>query len=448
MLDIKLEQFEGPLELLLRLIENEKLAITEISLATVTDEYLKKLEQMSFHRHVDELADFLVIAAKLLLIKSRRLLPSISGEEEEEIAELERRLKIYKEFHEAATTLQKMWNAHRVCFPRSARAVLPEEVRFLPPKRVDAAKLEAVFGALRLALQTVQPIHRLTFDSRISIQDSIARIRSVLEKRMHCSFSHVLEEKSSRSEIIVSFLALLELVKQREAQVSQERLFEDIRINRVTSDQRGQTFVELLTAIFVLSLALVGALGLTTSNAHNQSIGSFRLVASNLAREGVETARAFRDTNWLSELGPEGWDAGLKDTEQSSHCALLSPAPFISTDQSLVSPFSFVECKKDANGKDVILDDLYRIYRSDDGSFAQSAVPADAQGKVTLFYRKIRFDPICLSAGTQSTKTEDDCGAETETNKKVGVLVTSETWWAQGTEIYNVKAAEQLMNWR
>lgn len=233
MLNVSVQQFEGPLELLLKLIESEKLAITEISLARVTDEYLKKLEELSSLSHADELADFLVIAAKLLLIKSRKLLPNISGEEEQEIAELERRLKIYKEFHEASKALEKMWNAHRIAFPRPLRAVLPREASFAPPKRTDAARLESVFRAV-IAVQVISPpMQRLSFDSRISIQDKIAHIRSVLEKRVRCTFSHMLSDESTRSEVIVSFLALLELVKQREALVSQEKLFEDISINRL-----------------------------------------------------------------------------------------------------------------------------------------------------------------------------------------------------------------------
>lgn len=242
MLDIKLEQFEGPLELLLRLIENEKLTVTEISLATVTDEYLKRLEEMSLYRHVDELADFLVIAARLLLIKSRKLLPSLSTEEEEDILDLEKRLKIYQEFHSASKVLEKMWNAHRVSFARSVRMIVPEEVHFSPPQRIDCQKLELVFRTI-IAVQIVAPqTHRLTFDSRISIQDKISHIKGVLEKRIRCSFKNVVDDHSSRTEVIVSFLALLELVKQREATVSQENLFDDIHIDRLM-DEKEEAYV-------------------------------------------------------------------------------------------------------------------------------------------------------------------------------------------------------------
>lgn len=230
MLDIKLEQFEGPLELLLRLIENEKLTVTEISLAAITDEYLKRLEEMSLYRHIDELADFLVVAARLLLIKSRKLLPSLSQDDEEDILDLEKRLKIYQEFHAASKIIEKLWNAHRVGFPRSVRTVMREEVRFAPPRRVDCQKLEAVFRVICAAQLVVPPIQKLTFDSRISIQDKISDIKRVLEKRIRCSFQQVLNDQSSRTEVIVSFLALLELVKQREATVSQANLFDDIRI--------------------------------------------------------------------------------------------------------------------------------------------------------------------------------------------------------------------------
>lgn len=201
------------------------------------------------------------------------------------------------------------------------------------------------------------------------------------------------------------------------------------RSTKIVRDQRGQTLIELLTAVFVLSLALVGALSLANSNAKNQNIGSLRLTASYLAREGVETARALRDSNWLAELPPDQWDTGLKDPNGITTCAILT--------QGGVS-FQFVECKKDGE-KNVIFDDLYRLYRTDTGMFSQSPTPEQAEGDGTAYYRKVTFTPTCLPE-TQ----EANCGL----NAKIGVTVMSEVWWQYGSQTPHVTVAEQLTNWK
>lgn len=230
MFDIKTEQFEGPLELLVKLIENEKVAITEVSLAHVTDQYLSRLSDLSLYRHVDELADFLVVAAKLLLIKSRKLLPNLSEEEKEEIEDLEKRLKIYQEFYNASKVLEKLYAGNRVSFPRRVR-IVQEEVRFSPPHRVSGQMLTDVFSKiLAVAQKPLHPVRSMSFDSRISIQDKIFHIKNALAKRIRCSFRQLITDQSSRTELIVSFLALLELVKQRHADVLQEALFQDIQV--------------------------------------------------------------------------------------------------------------------------------------------------------------------------------------------------------------------------
>ncbi|MEK7619520.1 MAG: segregation/condensation protein A [Patescibacteria group bacterium] len=231
MLDVKLEQFEGPLELLVRLIDSEELPITEVSLASVTDQYLARLSALSSTTHIDDLADFLVVAARLLLIKSRKLLPSLTDEEEEEIHDLELKLKIYKEFAHAAKVLEKMHGAHRILFPRPARKLtLSEQVRFLPPPRLTVERITTAFRDVLKHIEPVLPKKTLTLDSRISVQEKIAQIKEMLSTRIACSFRSLVGENASRQEVVVSFLALLELVKQKHAFVVQDSLFEDIHI--------------------------------------------------------------------------------------------------------------------------------------------------------------------------------------------------------------------------
>ena len=107
MVNFKLEKFEGPLSLLLKLIEQEELDITQVSLANVADQYVNYIRQ-SDHINPDEVADFLVVAAKLLLIKSRALLPYLYPEEEEDIEELQQQLRMYQEFVKASKGINLM----------------------------------------------------------------------------------------------------------------------------------------------------------------------------------------------------------------------------------------------------------------------------------------------------------------------------------------------------
>lgn len=231
MLDVKVEQFEGPLELLVRLIENEKLPITEVSLAVVTDQYLNQLSLRSADASIDDLADFLVVAARLLLIKSRKLLPQISVEEESDIKDLERRLKIYQEFAAAAKTLEKIYNRHRVLFSRRVR-LTNERVSFSPPSRLKVDKLAVVMADIVKKQVPAIPQKKFTFDSRISVQEKIAALKSALRVCATCSFRSIVGNDASRSELVVSFLALLEIVKQQHATVAQNALFDDICIER------------------------------------------------------------------------------------------------------------------------------------------------------------------------------------------------------------------------
>jgi segregation and condensation protein A len=229
MLEISVDSFEGPLDLLLRLIEQEQLDITDVSLAKVTDQYLQKLSELSLERHVDELADFLVIAAKLLLIKSRLLLPHITQEEEEEIDDLQQRLKIYQEYLQAAKQLEKLYNAKTVSFPRSVPQV-PQTVQFAPPNHCTSALLGEVFRSLIATLEIpVRIPKKIVFDSRVSIQEKMSHIRALISQCGTMRFHQALT-LGSVSDIVVSFMALLELIKQRAVLVEQEELFSDIHI--------------------------------------------------------------------------------------------------------------------------------------------------------------------------------------------------------------------------
>ena len=134
LMNFKIDKFEGPLALLLQLIEKEELDITEISLAKIADQYIEYIRSCK-GIGPEELADFLVVAAKLLLIKSRALLPFLKGEAEEEIEEFEHQLRMYKEFLEAAKKIEAIIGKKRFSFARefNRQAFLASAHLFSPP---------------------------------------------------------------------------------------------------------------------------------------------------------------------------------------------------------------------------------------------------------------------------------------------------------------------------
>jgi len=227
--EINIEKFQGPLDVLLQLIEQEKLDITEVSLAQVTEQYIKYFQQAT-DLNPDEVADFLVVASKLLLIKSRVLLPMLhlGGEEEEQ--ELERQLKIYKEFLEASKVVNRMWNRQQVMYGRDKPLILKDEPKFTPPHGLTSATLKQVWEVVLKKLEPIIKLPQITLTKAISINEKIQDLKRKILAKAHLNWYTFVAEAKDKTELIVSFLALLELVKQREIIVKQAELFQDISI--------------------------------------------------------------------------------------------------------------------------------------------------------------------------------------------------------------------------
>lgn len=227
---VKVQQFSGPLHVLLDLIEKEQMDISEVSLASVTESYLAYVDANP-EIPLEELADFLVIAAKLLLIKSRTLLP-VTIEEDEPVQDLEAQLKIYREYLEASEVIAGMLNAKKVLYVHDK---LPQiEAGFVPPP--ETFTLDTMHTMFVGVLKRLTPVVRLpkaAYEKAVSIHEKIRHIQSMLLKGSRVSFKKVLDAAESKTEVIVSFLALLELVKQREVHVSQGELFHDIEVSAV-----------------------------------------------------------------------------------------------------------------------------------------------------------------------------------------------------------------------
>lgn len=235
-MEINLEKFQGPLGVLLKLIEQEEMDITEIALAKIADEYLEYV-QTSEDIGPEEMADFLVMAARLLYIKSKALLPYlISAEEEEEITELENQLRMYKEFIEASAKISELVGAKKFLFSplaltKNFRRNKRETPKFIAPKNISAIILHDRFEELIERLQVKEEkLEEKKLEPKISIDERIDHIRKLLSQKLRFSFSRFLQNAKSKTEVIVSFLAVLELAKQRELTFEQEELFSEIHV--------------------------------------------------------------------------------------------------------------------------------------------------------------------------------------------------------------------------
>jgi segregation and condensation protein A len=234
MLNIKINAFEGPLGLLLQLIEREEMDITQVSLAKIADQYISHITA-SDNIDPEEMADFLVVASRLLLIKSKALLPFIYPEEEEEIKDLEAQLKMYKEFLEAMKKIEAIIGKKKFMFPRefNRKAVLANLNLFSPPKNLTAEYMRMVFADLLGRVKLPEKLDEEKLERKINIEEKILAIQKMLIERIKFGFSKILKNAQSKTEIIVSFLAMLELAKQRNIAIDQVGLFEEIMISKM-----------------------------------------------------------------------------------------------------------------------------------------------------------------------------------------------------------------------
>ncbi len=229
-----LEKFEGPLDLLLNLIEKEKLDITQVSLAQVADQYLGYIRDEE-HLSLENLSAFLTIAARLILIKSRALLPilTFSDEEEEAMEDLEYHLKAYRLFREAAQGLGTYFRTRKSAHHRES--FLGTQVVYYPPKDISPAILRQHFLDVLGDIPVFEILPEKEIALVVTLEEKISHLQQSLGERVESSFHELIENAENRVEVIVSFLAMLELIKQRFISVEQEKYFSNIRIKRLVS---------------------------------------------------------------------------------------------------------------------------------------------------------------------------------------------------------------------
>ena len=241
-LAVKLQVFEGPLDLLLYLIEKNKVDIYDIPIVQITDQYLEYVRKLH-HEDMNVMSEFLVMAATLIDIKCRMLLPrevNEEGEEEDTRAELVQKLLEYKMYKYMSYELKdKYHDAQKVWFKEQS---LPKEVsEYVPPLDYETliggqnlAGLRTIFeSVMKKREDKIDPI-RSKFGKiekdEVDMDAKMVYVEDLIIMQKHCSFRNLLEKQNSKMEVIVTFLVILELMKVGKILIEQEDAFEDIYI--------------------------------------------------------------------------------------------------------------------------------------------------------------------------------------------------------------------------
>lgn len=236
MYNVKLSKFEGPLDLLLRLIEDQKLDIAEVSLAKVADGYLEYVRSNQ-NISLENLSEFISIAAKIILIKSRNILPTleVTPEEEKEIKDLEEQLKLYREYKDISGKIGSLLRKNKFAYSRDYLLGIANV--FSPPKNMNLFDLKKCYNEVVAQIILPEKIPEEAVRDIFTLEDKISEFQKTLRERIEFSFSDLKASAKDKIEIIVSFLALLEMIKQRIITAEQHELFEDIRISKFGSHE-------------------------------------------------------------------------------------------------------------------------------------------------------------------------------------------------------------------
>jgi segregation and condensation protein A len=237
--ELQLDQFQGPLELLYQLIKKNKIEISEISLARVTEQYLEYLNNLKDF-NLDMASEFMVIAAELIEIKTRTLLPGENNEREEEDSNsLVNRLKEYHYFKKVSGLLQEYEENTSRMFTRPILEKFEPDKEFKLNLELELDELIAAYKKAMAAAnledeQKEEAVerkwHKIDFEN-IRIEDKTEYIKEkLLKSPSGVSFIELIEDKRNRLEIIVTFLSILELAKIKQIKLKQEKIFANIQV--------------------------------------------------------------------------------------------------------------------------------------------------------------------------------------------------------------------------
>lgn len=231
---IKTETFEGPMELLIELVEKRKLLINDIALAEVTDEYMQTVSAMQ-ELSLPNTAQFVSLAATLLLIKSKSLLPVLDLTEDEtaSIEDLEERLKKYQVYRDISLELQARFGQTNSYTPEFTP---PKEPLFIPDDFCSVSALQTAMQEVLTALPKNEPKPVAKLKPTISLEDMMGKLRKRIETQVLTKFSDIRAREPEHKNVIIGFLAILEIFKQGNIIITQANRFEDIHMEL---DQQG-----------------------------------------------------------------------------------------------------------------------------------------------------------------------------------------------------------------
>lgn len=240
--NVNLERFSGPYSKLLELIEQRKLSINEFSLSQVTDEYITYIKEMGDRGQKDivDISQFISVASTLMLIKAKSLFPTISysSEEQESVSNLEKKLELYKLVLEASKNVNKIFGKNGL---HNVSKFENKENVFVWDKRVDTVLLHSIAIASLLKIPKKERLKQVAVRQVLKIEDVIEKLLERVKSSFSLSFkdfsnslsgeTKTLEEK--KSAFIVSFLAMLELIKNGVLHAEQGQGFNDINISKI-----------------------------------------------------------------------------------------------------------------------------------------------------------------------------------------------------------------------
>ncbi|MBW6440437.1 segregation/condensation protein A [Patescibacteria group bacterium] len=227
------QMFEGPLDLLLDLIEKEKLDITDIALAQVADQFIGYLENSKEDITPEYLSSFILVAGKLILIKSKAILPmlELEKEEEEDIEELKSRLREYQRFKNISKEIKLLEKRSEMFYSRQSYSGMKNI--FSPPEDISCIDLQSSLENIFIKMPQIDTTRKMVIINNINIKDKIQYIKDRMMHRIEMTFKDMTVDASDKIEIIITFLAMLELVRKSLVVVEQADMFGDIKIKRI-----------------------------------------------------------------------------------------------------------------------------------------------------------------------------------------------------------------------
>ncbi|MBU6321261.1 MAG: segregation/condensation protein A [Patescibacteria group bacterium] len=231
--EIKTDAYQGPLSLVLDLIAARKLLVNDLALASITDDFVQHVKSQEAFP-IEDVTEFIAIAATLILVKSKSLLPDLSLTEEEsaDVADLKRRLEAYAKVREASAELARLYGRAPM-YPAGERA---PEVFFAPSKDLSSEALAETLSRLLAAREAVEKLPEHKVKPLVTIEEMMDRLAARVQQAMNLSFKEFAGGAKEKVEVIVSFLALLELVKQGAVAAEQWEQYGDIRISHTAPE--------------------------------------------------------------------------------------------------------------------------------------------------------------------------------------------------------------------